>query len=1056
MKKNNSKKSDPSLSASARFTAGQKLANCYELTRRLDSGDGPEIWLAVDDVLGKEVSLHFIPSALLGDAESMSGLRQEVKRTRQLIHPNILRVYDLVEEGDWAAVSMDAIAGASLAAKLSQTNNAGLQPSELQPWLSQLFQTLDDAHKINVTHRDLSPVDLLLGEDGKLLVKNFGISRFIADALARVSGKADARLAARSPQQLAGAAPTPLDDIYAVGSLLFEALAGRLPFSGKDLAAQIASTVAQPIGQVVPGIPESWQKVIAACLEKNPASRPQTAIQVGAILTAPMASEVATAVEPVAEVVAQAVEVVAETSGETKTSSETSEGSKRSESPATLSEKKSEPAASPRASAKKAGFPVLGLAVAGGLIVIGLAGYFSNAGGKRVSFPEPAVAQVPPEPAEESDLRTVSNKLENSSLLAAPALPAPEQPAPAAPAPVVESIPDAAPAVETPPLLAAAAPVVALVAPVIAAPARRPAPPAPVVAAPAGDEEKLVAEKAAAVEAAKQAALDGEKAHAEMLKKQQQAAAAVAEAEKALALKSKAVGPVKKAAGEVLAQRKKLEDEQKAADLAAQQARQLADEKARSAAAAKKAIAELEAKNKEKLAAQEKADAEIMTLQKSLADRQESGASVAKDAAAAEAARAKHLAVIKQSEQELDQAKLAAAEARRLREEAEAERRKLGQELADMQKMMDKKRAEIEDRLKRLEKADPKPPVAVPVAVPVAEPVKLPEPKPIEKPAIPAPAPKPVVATPPPATPVPAIPAPVAVVPKPAAPEPAPVPVAPAPVAPAPVAPPAPVAAVKPVSAPTELALKTDPEKALPAPTPKAPGGENSLGLKFVPVGDVEFCVWQTRVKDFEAFAKAVNLKSSAWKSPGFKQSSDHPVVNVTWIEAVAFCKWLTEEERKTGVLSAIQFYRLPTDVEWSKAVGLSEESGKTPEARDMGVSDVYPWGNQWPPPPKSGNYTGEETGSDVAIKGYDDGFPWTSPVGSFTPNKLGLYDMGGNVWQWCMDTWNSDSKAKVLRGASWYNGALKLSLLSSCRVRASPESSTDNYGFRVVRAAVK
>ena len=78
MKKNNSKKSDPSLSASARFTAGQKLANCYELTRRLDSGDGPEIWLAVDDVLGKEVSLHFIPSALLGDAESMSGLRQEV------------------------------------------------------------------------------------------------------------------------------------------------------------------------------------------------------------------------------------------------------------------------------------------------------------------------------------------------------------------------------------------------------------------------------------------------------------------------------------------------------------------------------------------------------------------------------------------------------------------------------------------------------------------------------------------------------------------------------------------------------------------------------------------------------------------------------------------------------------------------------------------------------------------------------------------------------------------------------------------------------------------
>ncbi len=118
-----------------------------------------------------------------------------------------------------------------------------------------------------------------------------------------------------------------------------------------------------------------------------------------------------------------------------------------------------------------------------------------------------------------------------------------------------------------------------------------------------------------------------------------------------------------------------------------------------------------------------------------------------------------------------------------------------------------------------------------------------------------------------------------------------------------------------------------------------------------------------------------------------------------------------------------------------------------------MGVPDVYPWGTEWPPPKGSGNYTGEETGSDVAIKGYDDGYAWTSPVGSFPPNQLGLYDMGGNVWQWCMDSWNNESKAKVLRGASWYNGALKLSLLSSCRVHATPDSSTDNYGFRIVRA---
>ena len=237
-------------------------------------------------------------------------------------------------------------------------------------------------------------------------------------------------------------------------------------------------------------------------------------------------------------------------------------------------------------------------------------------------------------------------------------------------------------------------------------------------------------------------------------------------------------------------------------------------------------------------------------------------------------------------------------------------------------------------------------------------------------------------------------------------------------------------------------------------PLAKAAGSKpNSLGQTFMPCGDVEFCVFLTTVKDFEVYTKATNAKAAEWRPPGFRQGPDHPVVNVTWEQAIAFCQWLTDREHVEGVLPANQIYRLPTDVEWSIAVGLPIERGNTPEERDMGVPEVYPWGTTWPPPPGSGNYTGEETGSDVAIKGYNDGFAWTSPVGSFKPNQLGLYDMGGNVWQWCMDSWNRSSAAKILRGGSWYNGALKLSLLSSCRVHAAPDTGTDNYGFRIVRA---
>jgi formylglycine-generating enzyme required for sulfatase activity len=223
--------------------------------------------------------------------------------------------------------------------------------------------------------------------------------------------------------------------------------------------------------------------------------------------------------------------------------------------------------------------------------------------------------------------------------------------------------------------------------------------------------------------------------------------------------------------------------------------------------------------------------------------------------------------------------------------------------------------------------------------------------------------------------------------------------------------------------------------------------------MTFVPVKNVLFSVHLTRVRDFETFANSGGIRSSAWRRTGFKQGPDHPVVNVSWEEAMAFCKWLTEKEHADGTLAKDRIYRLPTDLEWSAAVGLPDEKGKTPENRDMQNTEAYPWGTEWPPPPDAGNYTGEETGSEVAIRNFNDGFPWTSPVGSFRKNPLGLHDMGGNVWQWCMDWWNAEKRSKVLRGGSWYNGALKLSLLSSCRVHLSPGSGTDNYGFRPVIA---
>ena len=225
----------------------------------------------------------------------------------------------------------------------------------------------------------------------------------------------------------------------------------------------------------------------------------------------------------------------------------------------------------------------------------------------------------------------------------------------------------------------------------------------------------------------------------------------------------------------------------------------------------------------------------------------------------------------------------------------------------------------------------------------------------------------------------------------------------------------------------------------------------NSLGMKFVPVPGtaVSFSVWGTRVQDYQAFTDATSRK---WEKPIFAQSQDHPAVLISWMDAQAFCGWLTEKERKEQRLKSNERYRLPTDAEWSVAVGLGTESGTTPEEKSLQITNQYPWGQKWPPPSGAGNY-------DASL--HVDNFEYTSPVGSFAANPFGLFDMGGNVWQWCEDEYSPGGGFRVLRGGSWdsYNGwwkartPLQQVLLSSSRNPREPASFATIFGFRVVLA---
>ncbi len=236
----------------------------------------------------------------------------------------------------------------------------------------------------------------------------------------------------------------------------------------------------------------------------------------------------------------------------------------------------------------------------------------------------------------------------------------------------------------------------------------------------------------------------------------------------------------------------------------------------------------------------------------------------------------------------------------------------------------------------------------------------------------------------------------------------------------------------------------------------------NSLGMKFVtvPGTTVRFCVWETRKKDYDAFARSRPGVDAAWKEPFFKGqpvsfAPDHPVVNVSWEDAKAFCDWLTEKERREGRLAATARYRLPSDLEWSAAAGLPKERGDTPKARDGQVPEVYLWGKQFPPPAGAGNYADMVSrmtfGNDwETIPGFRDGFSTTAPVGSYAANQFGLFDLGGNVWEWCEDFMDGQSGYRVTRGGSWVNAEAEY-LWSSARNSRPPGFRRHAIGFRVV-----
>lgn len=237
----------------------------------------------------------------------------------------------------------------------------------------------------------------------------------------------------------------------------------------------------------------------------------------------------------------------------------------------------------------------------------------------------------------------------------------------------------------------------------------------------------------------------------------------------------------------------------------------------------------------------------------------------------------------------------------------------------------------------------------------------------------------------------------------------------------------------------------------------------NSLGMPFVPVPGTAalFCQWETRRREFGLFsqenaAEEANVRPH-WKMPLAKVSPEHPVTPVTWRQSLRFCGWLTNREHMRGSLPASLRYRLPTDEEWSAAAGILDENGDSPEERFLNAppkrAALYAWGKGMLPPLDTAfpaNFAGQEVRPNGLL--HRDAWIFTAPVASFPANALGLYDLSGNVAEWCGSNWNDHSPERVLRGGSWDDSS-PAALRLDYRAHAPEDEERAGAGFRVVIA---
>jgi eukaryotic-like serine/threonine-protein kinase len=259
-------------------TLGTLVGGRYELGRRIGAGAMGVVHRARDTRLQREVALKFLPEAVADDSAAAARFLQEARAAAALNHPNITTLHAIEDDGDHPFLVMELVEGETLEARLARSGP--LAADEAVAIASQVAAGLQAAHDRGIVHRDIKPANLMLTPDGRVKIMDFGIAKLPGGpAMTRV-GSTLGSAAYMSPEQVRGDEVDGRSDVWALGVVLYEALAGRLPFPGDNehtVLHGVLHVEPVPIEEARSDLPEELIHLIARVLEKDPATRPASA-----------------------------------------------------------------------------------------------------------------------------------------------------------------------------------------------------------------------------------------------------------------------------------------------------------------------------------------------------------------------------------------------------------------------------------------------------------------------------------------------------------------------------------------------------------------------------------------------------------------------------------------------------------------------------------------------------------------------------------------------------------------------------------------------------------